>query len=464
MTTIAFTSLFMLGRKSFWIDESFTFYISHTLSNLGYIAWHQEPNMWFYYFLLHFWGLFGKTDLFIRFMSAIFSILSVPVFYKIGEYLFSKRVALISSILLSLHLFFIFYAQEARSYSLLLFLIFISTYSFLRFKENNFYKVIYVISSSLAIYTHFYAGFILFAHLLYSLYKKTFKTYFISYIFMTIFTIPLLISPSLHGHTADYLARPTISNLIGTFYLIGGDFLPLVLLYLTLFLLGVLSFIKNKKFLFLFLWIFVPMFISFMISEVKPIYQSVYFVVCLPAFLLIVANVVIKIKNQFLYYFIIIALIFFSIFRLYFWYLDNVNAVIIDGVKIPFVIQNKNEDWRSATKYITINGKPDDVVLFYVYFGKLDYQFYMTKTSPKILELASDKYDTGGWAPLPEPNITLINSITNKNIWFVVNRELSSVFDRNKQYGEIEFSLSRNYKKTETIDFNLVKVEHFEHL
>jgi uncharacterized membrane protein len=149
ITLVCVSSFLFLGKKSFSIDETYSYYIAHSLPNLISTAWHDEINMWLYYALLHIWMSFGHSDIYIRSLSAIFAVLTVPVFYKLGEYVFNKRTAGIATILLSLHYFFVYYAQDARSYTLLLFLLCLSTYSFVRVKDNRLYKIVYIISSSL---------------------------------------------------------------------------------------------------------------------------------------------------------------------------------------------------------------------------------------------------------------------------------------------------------------------------
>ena len=456
------TSFLFLGSKSFWIDESFSYYTSHSLTILISTIWHEEPNMWIYYFALHFWLLISRGEFFIRSLSAIFAVLSIPIFYKIGELLFNKKVALITCILLSIHVFFILYAQEARSYSLMLLLTCISTYTFLKFKENSKYKILFAVSSMLAVYAHFYAAFVLLAQEIYSVLKRVLKSYIYVFLLIGILLIPLFIAPSLrNGQIVDWIPSTRISEIIGTFFLLGGDFLPLAALYNLLFALGFFIAVKERKHLFPFIWVFIPIIAALLISVVKPIYQSAYLFICLPAFLLITGFALTKIKNIILFYGAFLLLVLFSIIRLYFWY-SNTPPIYFNGIAFSY-INNIHENWRDAVNYVSTHGERNDIVIFYGYYGKLDYEFYETTSSPRTVEIASRAYDLGGGTLLPEPNKALIKKFTNKYVWFVENRTTGENFNRAKEYNEIKTLLLENYNLVGTARFYKVAVSKYVH-
>ena len=211
----------------------------------------------------------------------------------------------------------------------------------------------------------------------------------------------------------------------------------------------------------LFILIFIPIAVAFLVSEAKSIYQPTYFIICLPAFLLIIGDAINSITNTKLRRIVFLTLILLSIARLYFWY-SGTQGFIVDDVKIS-TIDNYNEDWRDATNYITDHSNKDDIVVFYVYFGKLDYDFYATKMSPESVEIASEPYSAGGGTVLPEPNGELISSFINEHLWFVVNRDADPYFNRSQQYRQIKSLLENNYKKINEINFAKIRVEEFQH-
>ena len=120
-------------------------------------------------------------------------------------------------------------------------------------------------------------------------------------------------------------------------------------------------------------------------------------------------------------------------------------------------------DWRDAVNYVSTHGERNDIVIFYGYYGKLDYEFYETTSSPRTVEIASRAYDLGGGTLLPEPNKALIKKFTNKYVWFVENRTTGENFNRAKEYNEIKTLLLENYNLVGTARFYKVAVSKYVH-
>jgi len=106
-------------------------------------AWHETPNMLFYYFLLHFWLKLGNSEFVVRSFSAIFAVLTIIPMYLLGKKLFNHKVGLIAALFIVGQCFFVEYAQEVRSYSLLIFLIVISTYFLVSLEKNLIKKIMF---------------------------------------------------------------------------------------------------------------------------------------------------------------------------------------------------------------------------------------------------------------------------------------------------------------------------------
>ena len=108
-----------LGGKSFWVDEAFSAVIAAA-------PWHDfwqqirttELNMLPYYLLLRAWIHLGNSEAWLRSLSALFGIATVPAVYLLGSRLFSTRVGLLSAALLAVHPGHVAFSQEARSYSM----------------------------------------------------------------------------------------------------------------------------------------------------------------------------------------------------------------------------------------------------------------------------------------------------------------------------------------------------------
>src|SRR3990172_582588 len=163
----SFFVFFHIDNQSVWLDEAFSVAVADlNWRNFFHLLSFREANHGFYYILLKVWLPLGKSEFAIRELSAVFAIASVPVFYSLGSRLFDTRAGLIAALFLSVNAFFIEFAQEARGYSLLLLLVVASTYYFIKTIDQSCWinKLGYVIMSTLALYTHFFAALVFIAH------------------------------------------------------------------------------------------------------------------------------------------------------------------------------------------------------------------------------------------------------------------------------------------------------------
>src|SRR5262249_48174350 len=132
-------------------------------SEMMRILIHQEANMALYYVLLHLWlGIGGDSEFSVRLLSVIFAVAIVPTMYLLARRLFGQRTGLIAGLLVAINPFWLQYAQEARSYSLVILLVPLSTLFFVRAIEKPTASrfAIWVIVNALAVYAHIFAGFV----------------------------------------------------------------------------------------------------------------------------------------------------------------------------------------------------------------------------------------------------------------------------------------------------------------
>ena len=117
-----------------------------------------------HYLLLRGWfKLFGFGLLQARLLSAVFDALAVLILYFLARYLFGRRTALVSSLLLAVSQLAIASAQEARPYAQLDFFALLSTYLFVRaLREKRApYWYGFVGSSIAMMYTHYFGMFVI---------------------------------------------------------------------------------------------------------------------------------------------------------------------------------------------------------------------------------------------------------------------------------------------------------------
>ena len=112
-----------LARKPFWFDECFSVEVARLdWRNFLHLLWWREANMSLYYLLLRIWLHFGRSEFFIRTLSVLVAAATLPAIYWLARLLYNRRVALIAATLFTFNAYSVRYAQEARSYELLVLL------------------------------------------------------------------------------------------------------------------------------------------------------------------------------------------------------------------------------------------------------------------------------------------------------------------------------------------------------
>ena len=122
LSFILFLSLILrfyhLDFQSIWLDEIHTMNESNPNISLSELysaiqTGEQMPPLYFY--ILYFiFKIFGYTTFVARFFSAVLGVISIYALYVFSKEVFNKKVALISSFLLSINSFHLYYSQEAR--------------------------------------------------------------------------------------------------------------------------------------------------------------------------------------------------------------------------------------------------------------------------------------------------------------------------------------------------------------
>jgi uncharacterized membrane protein len=134
-----FLRIYELGTESLWLDEADSLYSAHqSIIQLlkDCAVWHRHPPL--HFFMLYLWiPVFGNSEVAVRLPSVIFGIISIVLIYKIGRHLFNEKVGLISSFLSAISYYHIYYSQETRSYSLLLFLTLLSFLFFIKLISSD---------------------------------------------------------------------------------------------------------------------------------------------------------------------------------------------------------------------------------------------------------------------------------------------------------------------------------------
>src|SRR5262249_4641489 len=152
--------LHTLGVKGLWLDEG----LSAGLARLPFgqflkLSWRHDANMGFYFLLLRFWTVLGNSEFILRLFSVLISVASVIAMSVLARRLFGMQAGVMAASLLALNAFHLRYAQEVRGYGLLMLLVTLSTYFFVRMLEvpSTRNRRLYLITSALAFFTHFFS-------------------------------------------------------------------------------------------------------------------------------------------------------------------------------------------------------------------------------------------------------------------------------------------------------------------
>lgn len=122
-----------------WLDEMLTYIFSSKDSVLDVIKelYKEDYHMPFYYIYAHFWmKLFGTNDVVMRLSSVIWGALTVPAFFYLGKTYRSKLLGYILAVFCCMSPILVYYSQEFRFYSMLVFFATTSLIFFLKLLDN----------------------------------------------------------------------------------------------------------------------------------------------------------------------------------------------------------------------------------------------------------------------------------------------------------------------------------------
>ncbi|WP_333786707.1 glycosyltransferase family 39 protein [Methanomethylovorans sp.] len=384
----AFLRIYQLGTESVWLDEATTYFLSSDTLFGIYEATKNDVHPPLYYFVVHFFLFAGKSEALLRFPSMVFGIVAIPLLYMLGTRLFTVKEGLISSFLLSISLSHIYYSQEARMYSMMVFLTLGSIFFFyaaIEDKRNSFW-FLFIVFTVLNIYTHYFGFFIFpveilfFTILLFS--HKGRKLRFSSEVlpqikvfFISVASIIVLIIPRIQVFFEQAASRVggDVTWGIDQTYFIASLLSHLTLspspslLYLTFFVLGIIAVIlsNRRQAVLLCSWFVLPVIVSYYLSDIMPFHPR-YLLFILPAYLLIISrgltatssfifsvNTVPKSnrkfsekKQQ------VLTIAFVSIFFL------SALSPIVNYYPSP-----QKEDWRNVASYITTITRQGDAIV-----------------------------------------------------------------------------------------------------
>jgi len=112
-----------LTADGLWYDELLTAVRAYPSLQTALVSmWQQAVHPPLYQAQLHFWLQIGTRDLWVRLNPFMWNLASLLSFYFSGRRVFSAQIVLLASLFLAISPFHVYYAQDVRMYSLLIFL------------------------------------------------------------------------------------------------------------------------------------------------------------------------------------------------------------------------------------------------------------------------------------------------------------------------------------------------------
>jgi len=388
--------LFHVTFQSFWLDEGFTAkLIVQPLGDFVRLL-RVEPFMAAYDILLYPWARLGTSEAMIRMPSVIFGVATVALVYRLGLRLFDRRVAIVGATILALSPSSIAYSQEARSYSMLMFLSALSWLSFLdavqRDTPRNWLR--YAVVAALAGYTHFFGVLIVPSQIAALVAARHMTRQIARRLTLTCLAIaaawlPIVLffmSPNTVNR-ADWMPPTTLEEIGHTIVRISGGLngnagVILAVLWTIACALAVVAMFGLSEpqssagaslgYFAALSGAISPVVLTLAISEVRPMLQARYLLECVPSAAVLAAAGIVQIRWRPALYGLAVAFIVLVLRQQYTWFWTP-----------------QKDDWRSATRYLAANARPGDAVAFFPPYAKFSFDYYTEQLGLKPPEQVS---------------------------------------------------------------------------
>lgn len=429
----AVTGVAFVGRKNFWLDESYSFIAAHRdLADLARLVVHDESNMAAYYLGLHFWLDVGRSEGTLRLLSVPFFVAAVPVCAVLGRQLVSPAAGLLAGLLTALNPMAVEYGQEARSYSMLLLVSAGSTLLFVGLVTGPAARgrqVAWAVVTGLSVYVHYFSLLVPVAQLASLLVLpdavRRLRSLLPALALVTLLVLPQVAMAAVQGGSKDLpgadepsllLPGRLLHTMTGSLVLM----LPVVVV-LAVSLAATAGVVRREgrgedswRLLLLWSWLAVPPSIAFVVSFVKPLWSDRYLIVSLPALLLLLGHGVTVLADRRLRGLAAAVLVITSLVALGTYYREPVKA---------------EADWRAATAFLQSGAEPGDAMWNLPGKESVNQTFYAWRRErPELPDLsrATDAY-AGQIHPRQLPPRQVRRQVrAQQRVWVVTKRQVST--------------------------------------
>lgn len=366
-----------IDSESYWLDEAISVRQAQEPleESIGMVK--KDTHLPLYITLLNVWvHLFGVSEASTRLMSAVFGVASVYVIFLLGRKLFNKKVGLYSSVILAFSSISIYYSQEARLYSLFVFLAMLSFYFYVSFMEKKNLKntLLYAFFTLLMIYTFLFAALVMLVQNVYYFLKNMRNSrnllhwIILQAALFAVFVpwITVLFEQLKVISYISWIARPTPMMVFWTFNDLFSNLLVLSVFLLTVSISAYILWksrggYETRHLELLAIWALLPVAVVIAFSLFfTPVYHTRYFLFSLPAFYLLFAWSLSRVPGKkYVQIVLVILIMFFS-------------AITI----VEQYERVDKQNWRGVSLFIKENVKEGEVVFIHPFYHHDPFSFY----------------------------------------------------------------------------------------
>jgi len=421
----AWFRLFHLGTKSLWLDEGATV-------TLARMAWPHFVHVWWYgeasfqgafFLLMRGWLHLGQSEAWLRLPAAVFGIASIPLLYLVARKLVGFRPALASTAILAFSPTHVYYSQEARSYTMTILLLLMSTWFFVRAVEQNHESdwILWTIFSALAVYSHYFAAPALVAQACSLFFRRKPARWgrlivhglIILAIAAPGLTYVLRVPPQ--AMTFPWMPKPTPKQLLHLAFFLGGSGEKFVVTAI-LWVAGALAIRRERDSkttpdsfwsgMLVLSWAVVPIALNGFVSLLHPVFVQRYMIFSLPAAVMLAGRGTTALSKRHVGLCLVIALCLTSI------------PTIVRGYHKP------REDWREATNVILTSAQAGDAVVIYPFYAIVTFDYYrqLDQHVPALHLFTQPYYGVG------DDDRNLLTGLDSnerdfRHVWVMIRRE-----------------------------------------
>lgn len=433
-----------LGRKSLTGDESVTYLLAKA-------DWHKfwqeisshELNMLPYYTLVRGWIHLGTSEFMLRLLSALFAVTTVPLLYLLARRFFGRDVALVASLLLAVNTGSISYSQEARAYTMAMFVCVLAALFMLEALEptsaNNremWGTIGFIAVAAFAVYVHFFSLFVLVAFeialMTYPGIWLQWKRWLGAGLALALLIVPAVWYMKTHNvGQLDWIPPLSASTISKVPTLWAGS--PAALVFYAVFWVVAVwlgwkqserGSRKRWTYWFLLSWLCVPLAITLLLSLRHSVLMDRYMLISMPPAVLLAADGLWRLRRARVALLVVVVLI--SI-----------------GANARLYMRRSLHDGRSASQFVFQNAACGDSVVFVAASGSLPFQYYRDRTN--LLRHCSES--KGLRFRTVEEGV----STDSPNIWIVtmgprlLSPEVQDEFERAKQLIPSTYALAAEH-------------------